>query len=300
MRGEFPRHRHPDFGDAETVDEAGEFRRSRGVDRPDEVRGGLLCEAFQFHQLRRLESEQLRDVADHSLPDEEVGGLFSQSFDVESMPRPEVLNPPGQLRGAGEQVGAERVRAAGLQDSPARGTLVGHDPGFRALAARLLDPLQDLWNHIARPLHPHPISLSNVLASDLFPVVQVRAAHCHAAQFHRAHEGDGSHDAGPPHAGEDVKEPGDLLPRRELEGERPAGVVRGLADFVARGDVVEFDDDAVDLVLEVVAALLDLRLEGENLVDIGGGPAPLVHRQPPFAQRLERCALCGRRSFVDR
>ena len=300
MRCEFTRHGHPDLGDPEAVDEAREFGRPRFGDRRDEVCGGLLGEALQFHELRRLEFEQFGHAADHALPDEEVRGFFSQSFDVEGMPRPEMLNPPGQLRGAGEQVAAERVGAAWLQEGPARRTLGRHDPRFRALAARLLDPLQDLWNHVPRPLHPHPVPLANVLAGDLFPVMQVRAAHRHAPQFHRAHEGDGGHDAGPSHAGEDVKEPGDLFPRRELECERPARVMRRLADFVPRGDVVEFDDDPIDLVLEVVAPLLDLRLEREDLSDVGGGAAPLVHGQPPLAQRFERGALGGRRPSVDR
>ncbi len=47
---------------------------------------------------------------------------------------------------------------------------------------------------------------------------------------------------------------GDLLARRELEGEGPARVARGGAQLFARRQVVELDDDAVDLEAEVVAA----------------------------------------------
>ena len=54
---------------------------------------------------------------------------------------------------------------------------------------------------------------------------------------------------------------------RELVGDGPAGRLRRGAELVGAGEVVDLDDDAVDLVVEVVAVLLPVAAERVDLVE---------------------------------
>src|SRR4029079_3641192 len=89
----------------------------------------------------------------------------------------------------------------------------------------------------------------------------------------------------------DLLDPRHLLARRELEGEGPARSARRGAPLVWRAELVERDDDAVDLVRQLVALLAQLAVVVEYLVDRARRPAEVVDAQPPGAHRLQRLAV---------
>ncbi len=68
-------------------------------------------------------------------------------------------------------------------------------------------------------------------------------------------------------------------------------MARGPAEAFARREVVELDDDAVDLVAEIVPAGLEVGVIGEDLVHRPRLPDPLVDLEPPAAQGGEHVPL---------
>ncbi len=84
--------------------------------------------------------------------------------------------------------------------------------------------------------------------------------------------------------------------RRELEGDRPAGVVGDLAEVALQRDLVDLDHDPVDVVVDLGAAVLPGGAHGRDLVDrvvtsgVGINPEALVAQpfeSPPMARDLE-------------
>src|SRR4051812_42166692 len=79
-----------------------------------------------------------------------------------------------------------------------------------------------------------------------------------------------------------------LLPRGDLERNRPWGEFAGRAGPRAQVDAIELDDDAVGVEVERAALLLPLRAEGHERLDTVT-PAPMrLDGQPPCLQRVER------------
>ena len=136
---------------------------------------------------------------------------------------------------------------------------LGQTKRLRPLAARLRDPLDDLRYDITGSLDPNLVALPNVLPRHLLAVVQGRPAHGHAADLHRSHQRDRGHHTGATDAGDDLVETGDLLARRELESESPTRMMRGGAQLLPGGQIVELDHHTVDLVADVVAPSTRLR-----------------------------------------
>ena len=155
---------------------------------------------------------------------------------------------------------------------PQEGQAAGIRQGSCALAVGLLDPLDHLGDDVAGALDAHPVALADVLPRHLLAVVQGGAGDGDAADLDRQHDGDRGDHAGAADAGEDGEDAGDLLARRELEGEGPARMAGGPAQRLAGGEVVELDDDAVDLEAEIVALGFEIGVVGQDLVQ--GADAP--------------------------
>ena len=150
----------------------------------------------------------------------------------------------------------------------------------------LLDPLDDLRDHIARALHTDEVTLPDVLPGHLLAIVQVRAADRDAADLHRLHERDRGDDSGSPHARDDAQHACHLDPRRELVGERPTGMVGGRAELGPGRDVVQLDHAPVDLDGEIVPVVLQ---PGEVAQDLVGA----VHELHPVGDPQSPALECG-------
>ena len=94
-----------------------------------------------------------------------------------------------------------------------------------------------------------PFGLDDVL------VVQGRLAHDAARDARRLHDGERRRAAGASDRDDDVEQLRVDLLGRVLVGDRPARCAAGRAELVVQRELVDLDDDAVDLVLDVVAVL---------------------------------------------
>jgi hypothetical protein len=162
----------------------------------------------------------------------------------------------------------------------------------------MLDHLHHLGDHVTRALDAHDVAVPEVLAPELLAVVQRRARHGHAADDHRPQEGEGGEDPGAPHRDVDLVDACDLLARRELEGERSPGMVRRHAHARARRQIVDLDDDAVDLVVEVVALGHERVMVLEDLLERRHGANPGGDLEAPLLQRLDPLRVGGDRRAV--
>ena len=225
---------------------------------------------------------------------EEPGRFLTEPLYVEGLAAGEMLQPARELRRTLETVGTHSEWAALDQRGPARWTCFGHAEPRPPRAVRFVDPLDHLRYHVAGPLDPYPVAFADVLARDLFPIVQCRAGHGHAAKLDRMHECHGRHYAGPPHARHDLEHASDLSPGRKLVRIRPSGVVGCGAEPPARGELVELDHHTVDLEIEVVAPLQQGTVVGEHLVDGVGRLYQCCYRQTPRPDGVQRIRLAGK------
>ena len=105
--------------------------------------------------------------------------------------------------------------------------------------------------------------------------------------------GDGRDLAGAADLEEDVFEFGDAGARGELVGDGPARRFAGEAEAALLRDGVDLEDDAVDLVRELVAELFGFVDEFEGVVDGRDGACVLVDEEASGAQGVECGGLCG-------
>ena len=105
-----------------------------------------------------------------------------------------------------------------------------------------------------------------VLAPDLVDVVERGVSYGRAAHEHRLDVRDRGQRPGPPDVDLDRLQPGRHLLGRELVGDRPARRAGDEPQPLLLGQRVHLDDHAIGLVLEVVALVLPLLDEGEDLV----------------------------------
>ena len=144
----------------------------------------------------------------------------------------------GHSKPLGQTVNGPRSTSGVPQEGQTSGMRHSGARSRSGVASIALDHLRD---DVAGPLHAHAVALAHVLPRHLLAVVEGGARHGDAADLDRQHEGDRRHHAGAADARYDRQDAGDLLARRELEGEGPARVARGPAQPVAGGEVVELD-----------------------------------------------------------
>ena len=206
------------------------------------------------------------------------------------------------LVGTGELAGAAGARAL----LAGRG-LLAHDVGVqrartflrKVIGLRVLRPLvdhdiDDLRNHVAGALDddgvadPDIAALAQLLAVaadalDVVLVVQRDVLHDDAADADRLELADRRERAGAPDLDLDVPQHGHGALGREFVRDRPARRARHEAEPLLPVDAVDLVDDAVDVVVEPGALLLDLAMKRDQLLD----------RVADFRQRigLEAAAL---------
>ena len=154
-----------------------------------------------------------------------------------------------------------------------------------------LDDLDDVRNHVAGALDTDAVTDTDAKLLDERGVVQRGPCHGDAADLDGVHERHGCEPAGPTHLDDDVPHRGLLLAGRELVGEGPAGCAAGRAQPVAGVAVVDLQDDAVDLVVEVVAGV-HLRVSVvDGRLDVVDQVVPVTDAQPPLGELLVDTAV---------
>ena len=278
-----------DVADAECVDETVERYFAPLIDGREQIaHRGLAVALFlqQFALVLLLQREDVGRFPHPFLLEEEFDLLFAQPLDVEGAARGEQLEMLDLLIRAGELAGAARACAL-----LAGGGFLAHDVGvqiarafgreviglgvFRALVEHHVDHLRD---HVAGALDDDGVADADIAALaqglavaadalDVILVVQRDVLHDHAADADRLELADRRERAGAADLDLDVLEHGDGALGRELVRDRPARRARDEAEPLLPVETVDFVDDAVDVVVEIGAGLLDFAVESDELLD---------------------------------
>ena len=243
----------------------------------EQLVGADLGEALEREQLLAGERVEVGGVGDQPVRGELADRALAEALDVHRPARGEVDDPLVAL------VRARRLDAAGVGLA-----LEAHERAAeRARARRRERPrpaasgphrqhrADDLGDHVAGLAHDHRVARPDVLGAHLVLVVQRRHADRRAADEHRLEHGERRRPAGAADRHLDVAQQRRALLRRELVGDRPPRRPRRRAEPGALLDVVDLDDDAVDLVAEVVAVLLPVLAVGGDVVE------RVEHARPP-------------------
>ena len=140
--------------------------------------------------------------------------------------------------------------------------------------------------------------ISTPLRAHLVGVVQRGERHRGLRDHHRLHERERGDPAGAADVDPDVEELGGDLLRRVLERDRPPRRARRGAQPPLQRHLVDLDDHAVDLVLDVVAVLAPVLGVRDDLVDPLEHHGALGDRQPPGAQRVVTLRLALQREAL--
>ena len=234
--------------------------------------------------------------------------LLAEALDVEGVARDEMLQPLDPLRRADQPTRAapDRVDLAGGRIDLARGVAAAggadlrKDELFRALRPLLFNRSENLRDHVARPLHDHRVADPHVLPRDLILVMQGRVLHHDAAHGDGIELGDGRQRAGAAHLNIDVAQDGGRLLGGKFVGERPARACVCETQALLQVEAIDLVNDAVDIVAEASAALLDLPICFQHLLDAAGEPHQRIDRKAPRAQRLVEAPLSvGRQAITS-
>ncbi len=234
-------------------------RRPRAdLDRCDQVAGRDLAETLQAGQPLLGQLEYVGDVGDQPLVEEAKRLLLAQPVDLHRPFADEVLDVLIGLARAAGAVGADR------EDAVFR--LHGLGPAGRALLRRLRPPgplrpplehrRDNLGDDVAGPHHHHLVALADVLAGQVLLVVEGRGGDGDAADVDGLEHREGQQVAGAADVPDDLSQLRRRGRRRELPGDRPARLAPHHAKLAPERPLVDLDDDAVDLEVELVPAIL--------------------------------------------
>ena len=109
----------------------------------------------------------------------------------------------------------------------------------------------DLRDHVAGPHHDDLVADPHVLAGQVLLVVEGRGGDGDAADVDRLEHREGHQVAGAADVPDDVVQLRRRRRRRELPGDRPARLAADHAQLAPERPLVDLDDDAVDLVVEL-------------------------------------------------
>ena len=185
------------------------------------------------------------------------------------------------LRGARPSVGAADVDVAlllGREGAAALRACRGHDERALAAVAHLDDRAEDLGDDIACFAEKDHVADEHALARYLLGVVQGCHGDGGTRDQCRLHDGEGRHAAGAPDVDLDVAQAGAHDLGGVLVGDSPAGSPRGRPEALLDREVVDLDDDAIDLMLDVVTVLA---VVGDVLLHAG----QIRHEADPVACR---------------
>ena len=175
--------------------------------------------------------------------------------------------------------------------------MVGEAERFGA-ARRVGDDAEDLRDHVAGPLQHHGVADADVLAGDLVLVVQRGAGDDDAADIDRLKPCDRGQRAGAADLDVDLFEQRDGLLGGEFPGDGPAWGAADEAHSALQREVVDFVDDAVDVVVEAGAPGCEVGLEGGGFVFGFEQAGLIVDLEAPLREAVEVFAVAGGRAVA--
>jgi hypothetical protein len=247
----------PDVADREADEQPPERSVAGRLDAAQDLVDLLLGEAAQAGEGVGGQRHDVAHVAEPARVEQRDRGLVAQPVDVERAATGEVEHRLAQLGRAGHRVGAAGVGLAlrTHEVGAALGAPGRHGELVLGAVAQVGDRGQHLGNHVTGPADHDDVADQHALAAHLVLVVQRRAGDRDAADVHRLEHRERRHPPGPADVDRDVEQPGVGLLRRVLERDRPPRRLGGRPEPALEPEVVDLDDDAVDLVLDVVPLL---------------------------------------------
>ena len=268
LRDERRGRRRSEVTDPERREELREGARRGLLDLGDEVRRARLADPLEFDELLDGQRVQVGRVVHQTGRRELLDHLFAEALDVHRPARGEV----GDLLVALGRAVGRHTAGVGLPLGPherraAHRAVGGEHPGLGSLGAVDDHRSDDLGDHVAGLAHDDRVAGADVLHLHLVLVVQGRHAHGRPPDEHRIEDGERSGAAGAPDRHLDREQGGRAFLRRELVGDRPARRPRREPEHLALRPVVDLDDHAVDLEVELVSTLLPVEAVLGDRVD---------------------------------
>ena len=217
--------------------------------------------------------------------DEEFHEFIAERLDFHGALADEVDETGLPLRRTTPTSRTEMVGALRQHGSPALRASDRHGPGDAFRSPDAGDDFHDLRDHVAGALDFHAVAGLRIERPDHSLVVQGGAAHGdagHQNRFQPRHRGQLS---GPTHLDDNTDERRLGLPRRELEGDRPARVSGSFSQLALVGQPVQLHHRPVKFDLKPVAPLDEEAMVGEHLTR----PAPDFPPDGPSSR--PRCTL---------
>ena len=285
-----------DVADTEPEEKAGQGCAARGVDRLQEVCGGLLGHALELGQLEQAEAVEVGQRTDDAAVDQLLDDLVAEAIDVHGPPLRKVKQRLLALRRADQAAAATVVDLALLahrqRAAHRAGVRHGERHGTRRTTVR--QHADHLGDHIAGAAHNHRIANAHVLALDLAGVMQRGIGHRHAADKHRRQPRHRGQLAGAADLHFDGLDRGQHLLRRILVRHRPARLARDKSELRLHGEAIDLVDHAIDVERQAVAASGDVGVEADEVVH-RAKCALVADRQAERAQRVEHAGMRCRR-----
>ena len=209
----------------------------------------------------------------------------------------------GELGRAGAGVGAAQVDVALLgrgERGAARGAPPGHGEVALGAVARLRHRPDDLRDDVPGLAQHDEVADAHALARHLGGVVQGGARDRRPGHEHRLHDPERGDPARAPDLDVDVEQARVDLLGRVLVGGRPSRHAGGVSELGLQGPRVELEDDAVDLVDEVVAVV---GVAGDVGLPLGAPAHDRVvggHRQAPAGEQVVPLVLLARQLLPRR
>ena len=141
-------------------------------------------------------------------------------------------------------------------------------PDFFSAATQLGQRAQHFGYHFPGPFDDHAIADANVQIPDVVFVVQSGAFDGDTADLHRLEHGIGRHGSGAANVDNDVEQGRHCFFAGILVGQRPTGILAGEAQFLLQGQRVDFNDQAVDLIGQMVAPFAKRGYIGDQLLKV--------------------------------
>ena len=252
--GQFARDRGAHVHDAQAEKQTPQRLVFAAFDRGQQICRALFAHALEGRDLVRLQSVHVGQCLDQSGGDQLVDHCFAESLDIHRSARGEMLDAAADLRRAIGIDAADCGQFRIAKDFASAGrTFLRHLEFLFFARARFAVDADHSRNHFTCLFDEDPVSDADVLARDLFLVVQRGAGHAASRDRHRLefrHRGERAH-ATDLHG--DAIEFRPCALRFVFVGHGPARCLRGAACLLAAPEFVELDHRAVRFEGEVVS-----------------------------------------------
>src|SRR5262245_55631372 len=305
--------------DAKRIDEPVERYPAPRLDRVEQIAHRGFAETFLLEQVASVLLLQCKDVArffDPFFLEEQFDLFLAQTFDIEGTARHEQRQMLNLLIRAGEFAGA----AGAGTFLAGRGFLAHHlrfkrarAPGWKLVllfSARLVgDDIDNLRNNVPCPLHHDRVADAKIAAVaqllaptadalDVILVVQCDVLHDHAADADRLQLAHRRERAGAANLYLNSFENGDRALGRKLVRDAPARHARHESEPFLPVDAVDLVDDAIDVIVEFGPTLLDLVMEGHQLLCGAAEPGERIGLEAAGLEPLDHAGLRVGRHFA--